>query len=84
MMDRIRGNILLTSPEPVPLKETEKIVEQMKNNSICRIDNHGIGIGFLVKIPYKSRLLSVLITTNSIINQDDIFNSKNKYIILFK
>ena len=43
-----------TFPEPISLKQTEKIIEQMKNNSICRINNHGKGTGFFVKIPYKS------------------------------
>ena len=64
-----------TSPEPISLKITEKIIEQMKN-SICRIDNHGKGTGFFVKIPYKSELLPVLITTSHAINIDDIQNNK--------
>ena len=70
-----------TSPEAISLKQTEKIVEQMKNNSICRINNHGKGTGFFVKVPFKSRLLPVLITTNHDINQDDI--QKNKIISLY-
>ena len=65
-----------TSPEPISLKITEKIIEQMKNNSICRINNHGKGTGFFVKIPYKSELLPVLITTSHAINIDDIQNNK--------
>ena len=66
-------NILIS---PISLKQTEKIIEQMKNNSICRINNHGKGTGFFVKIPYKLRLLQVLITTNHAINIDDIQNNK--------
>ena len=66
---------IITSPRPISLKETEKIVEQMKNNIICRINDKGTG--FFVKIPYKSKLLPVLITTNHIINIDDIKNEKN-------
>ena len=73
-----------TSPEPISLKITEKIIEQMKNNSICRIINHGIGTGFLMKIPYKSRLLTVLITTNHIINADDILTNQNISLYLNK
>ena len=65
-----------TSPEPISLKQTEKIIEQMKNNSICRINNHGEGTGFFVKVPYKLRLLPVIITTNHAINIDDIQNNK--------
>ena len=41
----------ITSHEPVSLKQTEKIIEQMKSNSICRINNKGTG--FFTKIPYK-------------------------------
>ena len=64
-----------TSPEPISLKQTEKIIEQMKN-SICRINNHDKGTGFFVKIPYKLRLLPVLITTSHAINIEDIQNNK--------
>ena len=67
-------------PEPISLKGTETIIEQM-NNSICRIYNNVKGNGFFTKIPYNSKLLPVLITTNNIINQDDIQN--NKIISLF-
>ena len=65
----------ITSHEPVSLKQTEKIIEQMKSNSICRINNKGTG--FFTKIPYKSKLLPVLITTNQVINTDDIRNKIN-------
>ena len=64
-----------TSPVPVSLKQTEKIIEQMKSNNICRIIEKGNG--FFVKIPYKSKLLPVLITTNQVINAGDIKNNKN-------
>ena len=47
----------------------------MKSNSICRINNKGTG--FFVKIPYKSKLLPVLITSNQVINTDDIQNKTN-------
>ena len=76
MVDRITEQNISTSPEPISLKQTEKIIEQMKNNSICRINNHGKGTGFFVNIPYKSKFLPVLITTNHAINQDDIQNNK--------
>ena len=48
----------------------------MKSNSICRINN--TGIGFFIKIPYKSKLLPVLIITKQVINTYDI---KNKTIV---
>ena len=75
MVDRIKEQNISTSPEPISLKQTEKIIEQMKN-SICRIDNHGKGTGFFVKVPYKSELLPVLITTSHAINIEDIQNNK--------
>ena len=63
-------------PEPVSLKGTEKIVDQM-NNGICRLFNKKRkGTGFFVKIPYKTQLLPVLITNNYVINKDDILNNK--------
>ena len=61
--------------EPVTLKATEKIIDQM-NNSICRIfNNKRNGTGFFVKIPYKNDILPVLITNNQVINKDDILNN---------
>ena len=65
----------ITSPEPISLKQTEKILEQMKSKSICIIDNKGTG--FFTKIPYKSKLLPVLITSNQVINADYIENKTN-------
>ena len=46
-----------------------------RNNNICRINNKGNG--FFVKIPYKSKLLPLLITSNQVINTDDIQNNRN-------
>ena len=75
MVDNRKEEYITKSIEPISLKQTEKILEQMKNNSICRINNKGTG--FFVKIPYKSKLLPVLITTNQVINTDDIQNKTN-------
>ena len=81
MVDRIKEQYNTIIPEPVSLKITEKIVEQMKN-SICRIENNCKGTGFFVKVPYKSELLPVLITTNHAINIDDILSNKNILIYI--
>ena len=75
MEDIKKEKYIASSPEPVTLKGTEKILDQM-NNSVCRIYNNGNGTGFFTKIPYKSKLLPVLITNNHVINQDDILNNK--------
>ena len=74
MVDNRKEKYITRSIEPLSLKQTEKIIEQM-SNSICRINNKGTG--FFVKIPYKSKLLPVLITTNKVITTDDIQNNKN-------
>ena len=75
MVDYIKEKYTNASPDPISLKQTEKILEQMKSNSICRINDKGTG--FFVKIPYKSILLTVLITTNQVINADYIENKTN-------
>ena len=75
MVGNAKEKYTAASPEPISLKQTEKIIEQMKSNSICRINNKGTG--FFVKIPYKSKLLPVLITSNQVINIDDIQNKTN-------
>ena len=75
MVDYIKEKYSNINPEPISLKQTEKIIVQMKSNSICRINNKGNG--FFVKIPYKSKLLHVLITSNQVINTDDIQNNRN-------
>ena len=71
MENSIKEKYISTSPEPVSLKGTENILDQM-NNFVCRIFNNGKGTGFFTKIPFKSKLLPVLITNNHIINQNNI------------
>jgi len=46
MVDNIKEKYRITSLEPISLKQTEKIIEQM-NSNICRINNKGTG--FLLK-----------------------------------
>ena len=48
------------------------------NKNICRIyNNNRQGTGFFLSIPYKMNLLPVLITSNQIINEEDILNNRN-------
>ena len=74
-----------TSPEPVSLEGTEKILSQMKN-SICKIHklNGSNATGFFCKIKYfnKQNLLPVLITNNHVLNEDDIADKKNVCITI--
>ena len=74
MVDNTKEKYIIKSLEPISLKQTEEILDQM-NNSICRINDKGTG--FFVKIPYKSKLLPVLITNNHIITIDDIQGNRN-------
>jgi len=53
MAERIKGKYMEAFPEPVSLKATEKIIDQM-NNGICRIyNNDRNGIGFLLEYHIK-------------------------------
>jgi len=64
------------SPKSISFKETEKILAQMQNY-ICKIyKNGGTGSGFFYKIPYtnQSKLLTVLITNNHVLNKNDLKN----------
>ena len=80
MEDNKKEKYIPTSPDPVSLGGTEKIIEQM-NYSVCKIYNKSEGCGFFTKIPYNSQLLPVLITNNYIIDIDDI--NQNKSITLY-
>ena len=77
MVDTTKEKYMVSLPDPVSLEATQKIIDQM-NSSVCLIYNEKRkGTGFFVKIPYKSNLLPVLITTNQLINKDDILNMKS-------
>ncbi len=80
-MNRIKEQYKATIPEPVSLKGTEKIVEQIKN-SICRIENNDKGTGFFAKFHINQKKLPVLITTNHTINIIDIIYNKNILLYL--
>ena len=64
-------------PDPVSIKSTEIILGQMKN-SICYIylANGYRDNGFFCKIPYKEKILSVLITSNHLLDKEYILQTK--------
>ena len=66
------------SPKPISFENTEKILFQMKN-CICKIhkNNGEKGTGFFCKIPYTNqyKLLTVLITNNHVLNENDLKNN---------
>ena len=63
---------------PVSFENTEKILSQMKN-CICKLytKDGGKGTGFFCKIPYpdQSKLLTVLITNNNILDENELKNN---------
>ena len=81
MDEIIKEKYITKSLEPVSLEKSEIIIEQMKK-CVCRIYyNNCMGTGFFIKIPYKSKLLPVLMTNNHIIDLKNINN--NKIITIF-
>ena len=75
MKDWKKEKYIRTSPSPISLKGTEKIIDQM-NDCVCKIYNNGQGTGFFTRIPFKNKLLPVLITNNHVIGENDIENKK--------
>ena len=74
-MEEIREKYIETSPIPVSIKDTEAILNQMKNG-ICKIyAKNGIkGTGFFCKVENedKTSYTNLLITNNHILNENDI------------
>ena len=63
--------------DPISIEGTNKILHQMKNSICKKCKNTGeIGSGFFCKIPYKNKLLPVLITNNHVIDEEDILEKK--------
>ena len=67
-------------------KATMKILEQLKNNYICKICklNNNSSTGFFCKIPFFNSTLPVLITSNHVLNKDDIKVYKIIKIVLIE
>ena len=75
MSDSIKEKILEDYPNPVSIKCTSIILEQMKN-CICKINNtNGEGTGFFCHIPNHNLLL--MITNNHVLNEE-ILKNNNK------
>ena len=76
-MDNSKEKYIDSLPIPVSFEGTQKIIEQI-NSGICLISNDNKkGTGFFVEIPYKFNLLHALITSNQVINKDDLLYVKN-------
>ena len=89
----IEEKILKEHPRPISLKQTEKIIEQLKK-SICQIclENGEKGTGSFMKIrfPNNDHLLPVLVTCNHLVDEHSLkekeisikLNGEMKYIEL--
>ena len=87
MSDKIKETLIEDQPSPVDIEGTKLILSQMEN-CICKIvnDDGRKGTGFFCKIPFpdENNVLSVLITNNHVLNENDIENGKTinlKFII---
>jgi surface protein len=72
--DTICEKKINSSPEPLSIGATEKILNQMKK-CVCKIYNVIQGTGFFIKIPYRNTILPVIITNYHIISENDILNN---------
>jgi len=73
-MSFIKEKLIESSPRPVSIESTEKILSQMKN-SICKIYKCN-GTGFFCKISFKNKNFKALITNSHLINKEYIKNNK--------
>ena len=82
--DVIKEKYIITSPIPVSIEGTQKILNQMKKY-VCKIHNGSTGTGFFCKIPNynnENQLISVLVTNNHVLNENDIEIGKSIIISL--
>ena len=62
------------SIKPVSIRETEFIIEQMKN-CVCKIHlGQKKGTGFFIKIPFRNQSMKVLMTNHHVLSENDILN----------
>ena len=78
-MEVIKEKHISGSLEPVSIKSTETILYQMKK-CVCEI--YIQGTGYFTKIPYNNDLLSVLITNNHVLGEEEIKDGKTISISL--
>ena len=68
------GNIK-GSLKTMTIKDTEKILDQMKN-CVCKVHGNMNGTGFFCKITYQNKIVPVMITNYHIINDNFLKNNK--------
>ena len=64
------------SVQPVSIKETEFIIEQMKT-CVCKIHlGSKKGTGFFIKIPFRNQSMNVLMTNHHVLSANEIIDGK--------
>ena len=85
MEETRKEKYLKDSIESISIKDTEKILFQMKN-CICKIVKKngvfGTGFFFNIPIPKQSKVMPVLVTNYHILNEQDLENNKSIELIL--
>ena len=73
--------MITNSPEPVNIKQTKTILEQMMH-CVCKIKiNNTFGTGFFCEIPHEADKMKVLMTNYHVL--DDKYYNQNNELILF-
>ena len=81
-MEEIKELEIPDAIEPISIRSTEIILEQMKK-CVCKIHKGETkGTGFFARIPYNNEFIKVLITNNHILNNNDIKEGNNIIISL--
>jgi len=71
-MSEIKEISIKDSLVPISIKQTEIILDQMKN-CVCKIHKGSInGTGYFLQASYNNQLLRLLITNNHVLNEQDI------------
>ena len=79
-MEEKKEKYIHNSLDPVSIESTETILYQMKK-CVCKIHAGGTkGTGFFTKIPNNNNMLSVLITNNHVLGEEEIKDGKIIYI----
>ena len=80
----IHEKYLNNSPNFVSFEIHEKILNQMKKSVVKIYNGNSTGSGFLIKIPYNSNILTVLMTNNHVFNKKDFETEKSIKLSLYK
>ena len=81
MDNGFKESLIEKYPNPITIKETNKIIEQMQK-CVCKIFGSGKGSGFFCNIPFENSKIPAFITNYHLINEFYIKNNKAIHITL--